>query len=164
MSRGSPSGGADISRSVYEEQAEAENNRRLSNLRGLVGDLKQTAIEIGETTDQQNKFLDGLMKGMGGATNAVKGTINRLDDVMKKGGSKHICILVCPFQKPPLQKHHNHTGPLRRVRTDRVILLSENEMRASLTHIFFIPAILALTQKQKRERESFLLELPALFL
>eukprot|EP01061_Rhynchopus_euleeides_P010153 TRINITY_DN19507_c0_g1_i1.p2 TRINITY_DN19507_c0_g1~~TRINITY_DN19507_c0_g1_i1.p2 ORF type:complete len:129 (+),score=57.45 TRINITY_DN19507_c0_g1_i1:24-410(+) len=76
-----------------EQFMEQQNDEGLQRLAGLVGSLKETVIDIGTTTQQQNTFLDNLMQGMGGANNAVKGTISRLDEVMKKGGSGHICAL-----------------------------------------------------------------------
>eukprot|EP01064_Diplonema_japonicum_P015259 TRINITY_DN229_c1_g1_i2.p1 TRINITY_DN229_c1_g1~~TRINITY_DN229_c1_g1_i2.p1 ORF type:complete len:124 (+),score=10.64 TRINITY_DN229_c1_g1_i2:35-406(+) len=73
---------------------EEQNNAHLKELGSMVKDLKGVVVDIGDTVDEQSKFLETLQNSMRGATRAVKGTIGRIDDVMKSGGSKHLCILI----------------------------------------------------------------------
>eukprot|EP01063_Lacrimia_lanifica_P022677 TRINITY_DN30205_c0_g1_i1.p1 TRINITY_DN30205_c0_g1~~TRINITY_DN30205_c0_g1_i1.p1 ORF type:complete len:134 (+),score=51.84 TRINITY_DN30205_c0_g1_i1:33-434(+) len=77
-----------------ERIMEQRNEEALGQLHNTVKNLKNVCIDIQTTADEQNSFLDGLMSKMGNANNAVKGTIGKLDDVMKQGGSKHLLILI----------------------------------------------------------------------
>ena len=77
-----------------EQMMEETNEENLAYLGNTVSQLKETVVKIHNTVEEQNTYLDQLTKGMSGATNAVKGTMGKLDEVFKTGGSKHLCILV----------------------------------------------------------------------
>eukprot|EP01060_Flectonema_neradi_P034106 TRINITY_DN588_c15_g1_i1.p1 TRINITY_DN588_c15_g1~~TRINITY_DN588_c15_g1_i1.p1 ORF type:complete len:128 (+),score=20.87 TRINITY_DN588_c15_g1_i1:41-424(+) len=94
-SRGGLDGGRSNQTSLQTEQMMEEmNDQNLEHLGDTVSRLKETVVEIRDTVEQQNTYLDQLAKGMSGATNAVKGSMGKLEEVFKTGGSKHICILI----------------------------------------------------------------------
>ncbi|KAJ9454245.1 Bet1-like SNARE 1-2 [Diplonema papillatum] len=83
-----------VSQEESERIMEEQNDQELRELGSIVGSLKEVVVDISGTVDEQNSFLEGLMKSMSGATNSVKGTVGRLDEVFKTGGYKHLCMLV----------------------------------------------------------------------
>eukprot|EP01062_Namystynia_karyoxenos_P058162 TRINITY_DN4958_c0_g1_i1.p2 TRINITY_DN4958_c0_g1~~TRINITY_DN4958_c0_g1_i1.p2 ORF type:complete len:142 (+),score=43.12 TRINITY_DN4958_c0_g1_i1:88-513(+) len=77
-----------------EEIMEEENDKMLDRLGEEVKAVKHLALDIRDEVDTHNNMLDKLGKGFDQATGALKGTMTRLDQVFKSGGSGHMCLLV----------------------------------------------------------------------
>lgn len=77
-----------------ETLLEQENDALIDNLHSKIDFLKQFSITIGAEVKEQNKFLKGMDEDMSSSNNLMGSTLQKLNDVMGAGSSKHLCYLV----------------------------------------------------------------------
>eukprot|EP00543_Licmophora_paradoxa_P000864 CAMPEP_0202458626 /NCGR_PEP_ID=MMETSP1360-20130828/26499_1 /ASSEMBLY_ACC=CAM_ASM_000848 /TAXON_ID=515479 /ORGANISM="Licmophora paradoxa, Strain CCMP2313" /LENGTH=127 /DNA_ID=CAMNT_0049079251 /DNA_START=291 /DNA_END=674 /DNA_ORIENTATION=- len=82
--------GADASRNLMEEQ----NNDRISELSDQVARLKGLTIDIGNEVREQNSLLDDMGDGFSGVQNLLANSLNRIGNMLKHGGPKHMCYMI----------------------------------------------------------------------
>ncbi|CAM9965253.1 unnamed protein product, partial [Sphacelaria rigidula] len=59
-----------------------------------VSRLKNLTIDIGQEVRSQNELIDGMEGQMFDAGGLLGGTLRRINTMMAKGGSRHMCYLV----------------------------------------------------------------------
>jgi blocked-early-in-transport protein 1 len=73
---------------------ESENNRHISQLGDQVSLLKGLTLEIGNEVESQNTLLDQLGNSMFDTSGMLGSTLKRINDMMARGGSRHMCYLI----------------------------------------------------------------------
>ncbi|CAM9490277.1 unnamed protein product [Phaeothamnion confervicola] len=94
---GSRSGGASASGRIAETNRtmfEMENNRHINELSDQVSLLKELTIDIGNEVTSQNALLDGMGDSMYGASGLLTGTLRKINGMMARGSSRHMCYLI----------------------------------------------------------------------
>ena len=81
---------SDQTQRLYEEQ----NDREIDSLGSKISSLKHIAIDIGREVQHHNSILEGMDSQMGSVGNLMGGALTKLNDMMKAGGSKHMCYLI----------------------------------------------------------------------
>eukprot|EP00741_Cyanophora_paradoxa_P002337 tig00000600_g2267.t1 len=89
-------GGAGSSQlhAASEELLEQQNDSQIEELGSKVALLKNLTIDIGNEVKSQNKMLDTMDSDFVGVGGMLKNTMTKLNDMVKKGGSKHMCYLM----------------------------------------------------------------------
>jgi blocked-early-in-transport protein 1 len=73
---------------------EEQNNALVDDLANKVASLKELSINIGEHVREDNRFLSEMDRDMGRTTGMLDGTIGKIGNMMKNGGSQHMCYLA----------------------------------------------------------------------
>mmetsp|Transcript_15187 Transcript_15187/g.26030 ORF Transcript_15187/g.26030 Transcript_15187/m.26030 type:complete len:130 (+) Transcript_15187:66-455(+) len=77
-----------------EDLLEQENERHVSDLQSKIGLLKSLTIDIGNEVRDQNRMLDNMDNEFGSAENLLKGTMQRLNKMIKSKSGRHMCYLM----------------------------------------------------------------------
>ncbi|CAN0056907.1 unnamed protein product [Discosporangium mesarthrocarpum] len=73
---------------------EMQNNAHINDLSDQVSLLKNLTIDIGQEVRSQNELIDGMEGQMFDAGGLLGGTLQRINNMMARGGSRHMCYLV----------------------------------------------------------------------
>lgn len=78
-----------------QETIEADNDNKVDNLRGYVGQMKHLALDIGQEVHDQNSMLEDMDGSFGGVGDSVRKTIALVQRLGASGGGLHLCALFC---------------------------------------------------------------------
>mmetsp|Transcript_19994 Transcript_19994/g.32795 ORF Transcript_19994/g.32795 Transcript_19994/m.32795 type:complete len:131 (+) Transcript_19994:145-537(+) len=77
-----------------EQLLEQDNDREIADLSSKVSVLKNLTIDINREVNEQNSFLDNMDGQFSGVGNILKGTMNKLNEMVKTKSSQHLCYLA----------------------------------------------------------------------
>jgi len=80
--------------SHYEQAMVAENDALIEALSGDVSALKRASMGLREEVHEHLSLMDRLSGAFDASRGALRGTMGRLDKVMKNNNSKHMWMLA----------------------------------------------------------------------
>eukprot|EP00924_Labyrinthula_sp_SR-Ha-C_P007576 augustus_masked-scaffold_42-processed-gene-0.46-mRNA-1 protein AED:0.20 eAED:0.20 QI:0/0/0/1/1/1/2/0/329 len=110
---------------------EKENDEHIDGLSSKISSLKHIALDIGQEVNQHNSYLDNMENQFGSVGEMMTGALEKIDEMMKAGGSKYLCYLIS--DKYTMASPINEVTNLSDCSTSRSITTLLSKLRSTST-------------------------------